>query len=141
MKNTLMIVYSFFLIFSFSSIHAAHGDCSSSGKIKRPTVILNLDVTPINEEFNPEFVGRRISGRVLVGSNPCRARGISVKIQEKEHDGVVHITAMLVIDQDERAHFCTAEYRPIYKKFSIDVEAEKIVIHNVDRMHNNVVIE
>lgn len=149
MDNYLVRIFSFFLIpfFAFGFFQKISGnEQCSSGTIKKPTVILDLVTTPLPEDDNPEFINYEISGRVLLGNNKCQAKGYSAKIlthEDNEHKNVVHVRAVLMVDKDEKrpSRICTQEYDPIYEDFFLEVRAEKIVIHNVDRMKNDVVLE
>lgn len=149
MQNYSVKIFSFFLLpfFAFGSFQKADGnELCSSDTIKKPAVILDLVTTPLVEDENPEFINYEISGRIFLGNNRCRARGYSAKIlthQDNEHKKVVHVRAILLVDKDDKRHprFCTQEYNPIYEDFSIEVRAEKIVIHNVDRMKNDLVLD
>ncbi|MFI0435159.1 MAG: hypothetical protein ACH350_05465 [Parachlamydiaceae bacterium] len=145
MADRLAKFLSLALIFSFPLIATSPGvDPSLEGKkLEKPTVILDLVVNPISDRLDSEFKTHQISGKVLLGNNPCEAQGVSLKMRVKEDHkkkGTVHVKAFLTIDQDRVPRMCTKEYRPVYEDFSFDVTAQRVIIHDVDSNKNDVIL-
>ncbi len=145
MNKTASHLIVFLFLFLLGTGAKGEANEKNEGTFKKETTILDLMVEPIDyirEIDGSDFISRRISGKIFLANNSCYAQGLSayVKVHDGEH-GVKEVKAFLLIDKDKHPKACIQIYDPVYQEFSVDViGAKKIVIHNVDRLKNNVVL-
>lgn len=103
--------------------------------------ISKIVVEPIPGGINPDFRAVRISGEVLLGSNPCRARGVKTKLVHRKIGSQIMVTALRDASLAEH-RICTMEYNPQYAIVRTNVFYHsqltgQIMIKNVDKMGNH----
>jgi len=104
----------------------------------RPALIEDVKVTPENGGINPDAFAYKIEGRILAGSNPCQARGVTVSVQQKKVRGIVHVIPQLKSPRSA-PRICTREWNPVYKPVKITIRGlhskiEDVVIHNIGQL-------
>ena len=109
------------------------------GMKPKQTVIDDLKVKVLNRR---DFRGEKraaIKGRVLLGNNPCLAKGVKVhvkKIQKPRRTKIVAFKTNL-----NKLRRCTRELRPVYHHFKMKVEdAGKTFVRHYKRKGNHVAL-
>ncbi|MBF0297750.1 MAG: hypothetical protein HQK51_03470 [Oligoflexia bacterium] len=108
---------------------------------KEEAIIKNLKVIPINAGINPVYKGYRISGQVMLGANPCSAKGVSLSVEAVTTPAFfngIHVKAFRITNLREANRFCTMEYRPVFQNFIKEVRGIKVLIDNVEQMGHDV---
>ena len=103
---------------------------------KKQTVINDLKVKTLNHR---DFRGQKsvaIKGRVLLGNNPCLARGVKVKVKKIQKPRRVNIVAFKTHLNTSRR--CTRELRLVYHHFKMRVEdaGQAVVKHYKRKGHH-----
>jgi len=114
-----------------SSHSYSRNDRFNRGRVRvEQTVIKDLKVRKSGH-------GYAMKGRVLLGNNPCLARGVKVKVRSFDRGNVINIVALK--KGHSRARRCSRELRPVYHRFKLKVEeTKKIIVKNYQSRGNHV---
>lgn len=107
------------------------------------TTINDVKVTAENGGINPKAFAYRIDAQVLVGSNACTAKGVTVELRRTRTRGVIHVSPIKRLPADADKRICTGEWAPVYKTETITVrgstaEYGDVLIHNFGGKGKNV---
>jgi hypothetical protein len=105
----------------------------------------DLVATPINGGINPTFFGYRLDAHVMIGSNPCEARGIHARLAKQKEGDVIYVIPQITVSPLE-GRICTREFNPQYEDVSLEIRADHtrvsaIRVRNVDEIGRTVAIE
>lgn len=98
-------------------------------------VIEDVKVIPENGGINPDAFTYVIETKVLAGSNPCVATGVSVRLTQRRSAKALSITALKRIPASN-GRICPQVWSPVYQTATIRVTgirsaAPKVLINNV----------
>ena len=106
---------------------------------RRETVIRegSLKITPINAGVNPQAFAMTVSGTVLLGGNPCQARGVTAKLERLRKGNKIYLVPVTFLPEDARGRICTLEYNPVFTTVSTSVRGLRNTISDVVVMNVN----
>jgi len=107
-------------LLSFGLLVAGAGVAAETEAEVREAVVSVAKATHINGGINPTHKGVKLSLKVMTGSNPCHAEGVTVSTsQSRDHDTIT-VTAH-IIDTSVQNRICTMEYNPQYQTVDEDI--------------------
>lgn len=92
-----------------------------SAPAARAVIIDSANATPANPGINPQFFALDINAKILVGGNPCEARGVTVRLEQKRVGRNIEVSALKSGSNPNR--ICTREWNPQYKLLTTTVRA------------------